>query len=69
MRIALMLALAVTVASTTAAQAQEWCGFHEKSMIECGYSSAERCETAVGKQGMCFVDPDEASLLIQGHAS
>ena len=29
-------------------------------MIECGYTTADQCESAVGKGGMCFVDPDTA---------
>ena len=29
-------------------------------MIECGYTTAQECESVVGKGGMCFVDPDNA---------
>ena len=28
--------------------------------IECGYSSETECENAVGKGGVCFVDPEYA---------
>ena len=44
------------------ASAAEWCGYasHAKSLIECGYSSDTECESAVGKGGMCFVDPEYA---------
>ena len=31
-----------------------------KSLIECGYSSVSECQSALGKGGMCFVDPDTA---------
>lgn len=52
----------VTAASTTGAQADEWCGYASKdhSIIECGYSSNVECESATGKGGMCFIDPDYA---------
>jgi hypothetical protein len=66
MRIALLLALAACAAWPTAAQAQDWCGFYGKSIIECGYSTAQQCESAVGQGGMCFVDPDEAALNNRG---
>ena len=48
--------------SATGAQAEGWCGYaaREKSIIECGYSSNAECENAIGKGGMCFVDPDYA---------
>jgi hypothetical protein len=53
---------AQTVMTATGARAEGWCGYaaREKSIIECGYSSATECETAIGKGGMCFVDPDYA---------
>ena len=46
----------------TGAHADEWCGYatHANSIIECGYSSDTECENAIGKGGMCFVDPDYA---------
>ncbi len=49
-------------ASTTAARADEWCGYTTKdnAVIECGYTTAQGCESAVGKGGRCFVDPDNA---------
>jgi hypothetical protein len=62
MRITLALALAAFAASSTGAQAEEWCGYHGNSIIECGYTTAQQCESAVGKDGMCFIDPDEAAL-------
>ena len=31
-----------------------------RRLIACGYSSAPECETAIGKGGVCFVDPDYA---------
>jgi len=66
MRYGIILAAALAVMSATAACADdEWCGYsiRDKSLIECGYSSAAECENAVGKSGkggMCFVDPDYA---------
>jgi len=49
--------------TSTSAQAEEWCGYgaKDKSLIECGYSSATECQSAVGQGGMCFVDPDYAA--------
>ena len=49
--------------STTGARADdEWCGYAtgDKALIECGYSSVAQCENAVGKGGVCFVDPEYA---------
>ena len=48
--------------SATGARAGEWCGYasHKDAVVECGYMSSAECETAVGKGGMCFVDPDVA---------
>jgi hypothetical protein len=56
------LAAALTVLSATGARADEWCGYatHDNAVIECGYTTAQQCENAVGKGGMCFVDPDLA---------
>jgi hypothetical protein len=64
MRIAIVLAVALTAGLTTAAQAESWCGYavRANSVIECGYTSVAECETAVGKGGMCFVDPNTAAL-------
>jgi len=65
MREATMLAVALTVISATIARAEDWCGYTAaaKSMIECGYSSVAECESATGKSGMCFIDPDYALNL------
>ena len=63
MRCGIILAAALTTISVTGARADdEWCGYaaHQKSLIECGYSTEAKCETAIGKGGMCFVDPDYA---------
>jgi Protein of unknown function (DUF3551) len=68
MRYGIILAIALTAVpaialSTTGARADdEWCGYTAKdnAMIECGYTTSAQCETAVGKGGMCFVDPDYA---------
>ena len=65
MRYGLILAAALTAAamSTTGARADdEWCGYAtgDKALIECGYSSVAQCENAVGKGGVCFVDPEYA---------
>lgn len=57
-------ALAITavplpVAAATGAHADEYCGFtaHLGAVVQCGYSSRESCETAIGKGAMCFVNP------------
>jgi hypothetical protein len=63
MRHGLMLAIALAAMSTTSAYADdEWCGYAtgDKALIECGYSSVAQCENAVGKGGVCFVDPEYA---------
>jgi hypothetical protein len=65
MRYGLILAAALAAAaiSTTGARADdEWCGYAtgDKAPIECGYSSVAQCENAVGKGGVCFVDPEYA---------
>jgi hypothetical protein len=68
MRYGLILAAALAAAaaaaiSTTGARADdEWCGYAtgDKALIECGYSSVAQCENAVGKGGVCFVDPEYA---------
>jgi hypothetical protein len=63
MRCGIFVAAAVLAAlSATGARADEWCGYasHEDAVIECGYTTAADCETAVGKGGTCFIDPDIA---------
>jgi hypothetical protein len=59
---ALMAVPAMTLSATGARADDEWCGYTTKdnAMIECGYTTSAQCETAVGKGGMCFVDPDYA---------
>jgi len=65
MRGGIVLAAALTVVSATGAHADGWCGYatHENALIECGYTTADQCASAVGKGGMCFVDPDMAFNL------
>ena len=62
MRRGLIFAAAFIALSPTSALAEGWCGFagKAKSMIECGYSSNAECESAIGKDGMCFLDPEYA---------
>ena len=63
MRYRIIAAAAAALAlSATGARADQWCGYAAKdnAVIECGYTTAAGCETAVGKGGMCFVDPDIA---------
>ena len=62
MRYGIVVAAAALALSATAAQAEEWCGYTAKdnAVIECGYTTASDCSTAVGKGGTCFVDPDTA---------
>ena len=68
MRVEIILAGVLVLAGIPAAQAEEWCGYaaREKSLIECGYSSVSECQSALGKGGMCFLDPDTA-LNRDGH--
>jgi len=67
MRNAIVLAFAIAAVSAaglsaTPARADQWCGYatHKDAVVQCGYMSSADCETAVGKGGMCFVDPDLA---------
>jgi len=62
MRYGIVVAAAALALSATGARAEEWCGYTTKdnAVIECGYTTASGCEGAVGKGGMCFVDPDLA---------
>lgn len=64
--LALTLTALAAITSNTA-RADEWCGYTTKdnAVIECGYTSAQGCEGAVGKGGMCFVDPDNALNVIR----
>jgi hypothetical protein len=57
-----LAALSALALSTKSAQADEWCGYatHDDAVVECGYTTSAECESAVGKGGMCFVDPDMA---------
>ena len=56
---AALAAMAFTGVSATAAQAQQWCGFtaQKGAIVQCGYSSQQGCENAVGKGAMCFINP------------
>jgi len=62
MRNKIVLAGAMVMMTIPAAQADEWCGYaaKAKSLVECGYSSVSECENALGKGGMCFIDPEVA---------
>jgi hypothetical protein len=62
MRFGIIVAAAALTLSATGAQAEDWCGYTTQpdAVIECGYTTASECTTAVGKGGMCFVDPDVA---------
>jgi hypothetical protein len=56
---AAVLAVPLTALSAAGARAEEYCGFnpHPGSIVECGYSTFEGCENAIGKGAMCFVNP------------
>jgi hypothetical protein len=60
---AIVFAATLIAVTTSNADAAEWCGYslHAKSPIECGYSSDTECESAVGKGGVCFIDPEYAA--------
>jgi hypothetical protein len=64
-RYGITLAATLTALPTTGARADEWCGYatRDNAVIECGYTTVADCESAVGKGGMCFVDPDTALNL------
>ena len=68
MRFGIMTLSALTVMVATSAQAQEWCGYaiHDNAVVECGYTTVADCQTAVGKGGMCFVDPELARNIKHG---
>lgn len=56
---AALAAPAETPAAAPGTQQQQYCGFTPRpgSIVECGYSSRESCENAIGKGAMCFVNP------------
>ena len=63
MRYGIVVVVAAALAtSVSTARAEDWCGYTAKdnAVIECGYTTASGCADAVGKGGMCFVDPDIA---------
>ena len=51
MRGGVILAAALGALSATSAHAEDWCGYaaHANATIECGYSTAAECESAIGK--------------------
>ena len=65
MRFGIIVASALMTLAATGAHAQEWCGYaiHDKAVVECGYTTVADCQTAVGKGGMCFVDPELALAI------
>jgi hypothetical protein len=60
--IAATLVLFSAGSAATGARADEWCGYAtgDNTVIQCGYTTLAGCEGAVGKGGMCFIDPDTA---------
>jgi Protein of unknown function (DUF3551) len=56
---AAVAAIGFAALAPAGAQAQEYCGFlpHLGAMVQCGYSSLQDCEHAVGKGAMCFINP------------
>ncbi len=62
MRYGIIVAAAALALSATGVRAEQWCGYTSKdnAVIECGYTTASGCESAVGKGGTCFLDPDLA---------
>jgi hypothetical protein len=65
MQWAIVFAATLSVVTLSGASAADWCGYaaHTKSLIECGYSSNTECENAVGKGGVCFIDPEYAMTV------
>jgi hypothetical protein len=58
----ILLATTFAALAATSARADQWCGSasQKDAVVQCGYMSSSECETAVGKGGVCFVDPDVA---------
>jgi hypothetical protein len=56
---ALAESTATSPPASSSTQQQQYCGFnpHPGSIVECGYSSRESCESAIGKGAMCFINP------------
>jgi uncharacterized protein DUF3551 len=56
---AAVMAMPLATASATGVHAEEYCGFtpHLGAMVQCGYTSLQGCENAIGKGAMCFVNP------------
>ena len=63
MRCGMALIAALSVMTASEAHAGGWCGSaaREKSLIQCGFSTAAECENVFGKGGMCFLDPEFAA--------
>jgi hypothetical protein len=57
---AAFIATSFTAVSPTNVHAEQYCGFVNKAgaIVQCGYSSRESCENAIGNGAMCFVRPD-----------
>jgi hypothetical protein len=66
-----LMAMPLAAMSPAGAHAQEYCGFnpHPGSIVECGYSSRQGCESAIGKGAMCFVNPYVAFNVRRGTPS
>ncbi len=64
-RIAATLVVISAGSAASSAHADEWCGYAtgDNAVIQCGYTTVAQCESAVGKGGTCFVDPDTALNL------
>ena len=62
--LAAFMVMGFTALSPSVAHAEQYCGFINKpgAIIECGYSSRQRCENAIGTNARCFVDPDFARM-------
>ena len=45
--------------SPMSASAAQWCGFSARphAIVQCGYSDPAICQSAIGKDAKCFVDP------------
>lgn len=57
---AAFIATSLTALSSPGVHAEQYCGFVNKAgaIVECGYSSRESCENAIGGGAMCFIRPD-----------
>ncbi len=66
-----LIAAGLLAGSIIPAQAEDWCGFHQKAnaQVRCGFSSLAECKQALGTKGKkakdvtCVPDPSFAKMM------